>query len=62
MSAGVDELARAMRELQTDFKLDVVSATMLLPTGQVTIRFTGVQTPIGELEDERGNTVAIHAP
>ena len=62
MSAGVMELAGALRELQTEYRLDVVSATMALPAGSITIRFTGVQSPIGVLEDDKGNTVAINVP
>jgi hypothetical protein len=63
MSAvGVMDLARALRELQTDFRLDEVSARMVLPSGSLTIRFTGVRTPLGVIEDEQGHTVAINVP
>jgi hypothetical protein len=62
MSIGVMELARSLRELQTDHELDVVSATKRTAFGFITIRFTGVQTPIGVLEDEKGCTVAINVP
>ena len=60
--AGVMDLARALREVQTDFRLDAISATMVLPSGSLTIRFTGVRAPLGVLEDEEGHTVAIRVP
>jgi hypothetical protein len=60
--ATVVELARAMREVQMDYRLDEISAMMVLPTGSITIRFTGLETPLGVLENEKGYTVAIDVP
>jgi hypothetical protein len=56
---GVRELVDALRAVQVEHGLD---ATMVLTNGHITIRFTGVQAPIGTLEDQDGNTVAINAP
>lgn len=62
MSTGVLELAQALRALQTDYELDVISATRRTAHGLITIRFTGVTSPIGELENEAGVVVAINVP
>ena len=62
MTAGVVELTRTLRELQLEFDLLTISATVPTNVGMVTMRLTGVQSPIGVLEDEDGNTVAIRVP
>jgi hypothetical protein len=62
VTVGVLDLAKALRELQGDFDLDVISATKRTPQGLITIRFTGIDSPIGELENDQGLTVAINVP
>jgi hypothetical protein len=53
--ATVFALARDLRRVQRRFNLDVISATCILDQlGAITVRFTGVQTPIAEFENELG--------
>lgn len=62
VTVGILELVAALRRLQIDYELEVVSATKATPLGPVTVRVCGTEAPLVEFEDARGSTLEIHVP
>lgn len=56
---GVRELTLALRQVQVEYQLAAIEATMVLPTITIKLRLSGVESPLGELEDDRGNSVQL---